>query len=85
MQAPSLDLVDTEYSACSISTCPNNREIVACGLYQVVKDEQAEQIDESSPVTKRLGRCLLMELTEDDGKLSVIHLFNSLLELLEAM
>ena len=68
MQAPSIDLVDTEYSACSIATCPNDRSIVACGLYQVVKDEQAEQIDESSPVTKRLGRCLLMRMS-DDGKL----------------
>jgi diphthamide biosynthesis protein 7 len=70
MQAPSLDLVDTEYSACSISACPSDRSIVACGLYQVVKDESAEQVDESSPATKRLGRCLLMQM-DDDGKLYV--------------
>ena len=61
-QAASLDLVDTEYSACSVSCCPNDRSLVATGLYQVVRDEDAPMLDEASPPTKRLGRCLLSRM-----------------------
>ena len=68
VQATSLDLVDTEYSACSVSCCPNDRSLVATGLYQVVRDEDAPVLDESSPPTKRLGRCLLSRM-DVKGKL----------------
>ena len=66
-QAASLDLVDTEYSACSIAACPEDRSVVACGLYQIQKDASAPSNDES-PATKRVGRCLIYTL-DDDGKL----------------
>jgi len=65
--AESLDHVDTVYSACSISTCPPERSLFACGLYQIVKDESAET-NEESPATKRLGRCLLNRMN-DQGKM----------------
>lgn len=67
--AASLDLVDTEYSACSISVCPNDRSLVACGLYQVVKDG-SKPANDDSPATKRLGRCLLSTL-DRKGRLCV--------------
>lgn len=67
-RASSLDLVDTVYSACSVSVCPHDRSLVATGLYQVVRDEDAPVLNESSPPTKRLGRCLLYRM-DASGKL----------------
>ena len=72
LTAQSLDVVDTDYSACSVSACPSNRSIIACGLYQIVADETAE-INKDSPATKRLGRCLLTKVDEK-GKLCGIPL-----------
>lgn len=90
MQADSLDVVDTEHSACSVAACPSDRSLFACGLYQVVKQQEPEtsisektDVDDddeeqsgggsssSSPATKRLGRCLLMRMT-DSGKMQVL-------------
>lgn len=71
MQAESLDLVDTEYSACSVSACPSDRSIVACGLYQILQDQDA-QVNEESPATKRVGGCLLSRM-DDAGSLCVVR------------
>ena len=67
-----LDLVDTEYSACSVATRPlGDRSLVATGLYQIVKDDSADGTqDASAPATKRLGRCLLSRI-DGQGKLYV--------------
>ena len=70
-----LDLVDTEYSACSVATQPyGDRSLIATGLYQIVKDDSADGAqDASAPATKRLGRCLLSRI-DGKGKLCVCSL-----------
>jgi diphthamide biosynthesis protein 7 len=57
--------IDTEYSACSTEFAPFDSSLVVCGTYQIVRDEAAVVVDESSPPTKRLGRCLLYEVDDE--------------------
>lgn len=91
MQATSLSIVDTLYSADAVEFCPLNPRLFAVGTYQIEKDEStvpapapppAAGDDDSSdeedapravePVVTRYGRCLLYEIDEEGGNLSVI-------------
>jgi diphthamide biosynthesis protein 7 len=41
MEATSLSAVDTVYSADAVEFCPGRPGLLACGTYQVVKDESS--------------------------------------------
>lgn len=69
----SLSCFDTEYSACSVSTNPNDRTLFACGLYQVVNQENEDA--QEARITARKGRVLLNRLN-DDGQMCAFLLFS---------
>lgn len=54
-----LQQIDTEYSADSVEWCPHHPmdNIVACGTYQLAKDDQGANL--------RLGRVLLYQLQDN--------------------
>lgn len=47
MEATSLSCVDTVYSADAVEFCPGRPNLLACGTYQVVKDEGEERVANS--------------------------------------
>lgn len=57
--------LDTEYSACSAEFSPFHSNLLALGLYQITPDEDNACSTTESPATKRLGRCLLFDTSQN--------------------
>lgn len=69
MSIETLKTVDTEFSACSTEAISHdNSAILACGTYQVVKDDQG-------PLYTRLGRLLVYDLQSNGTAIEmyIIH------------
>lgn len=51
-----LQSIDVEFSADSVETCPLNRELIACGTYQLLPDELDQQGQRINSNQHRVGR-----------------------------
>ncbi|KAG9078487.1 hypothetical protein FS749_009485 [Ceratobasidium sp. UAMH 11750] len=70
-----IDVVDTELPADSVEFCPRDgsRNILVCGTYNLVKnDEDADSSGSKRPQTRN-GRCLVYEVGENSQKLKEVH------------
>lgn len=71
-------LYDTEYPADSVEFCPypGRQNVFVCGTYKLLKDESdTEQNAERSRVQRRVGKCLVMQVTQEEESDNLYVLF----------